>query len=168
MFSVRQLEKYLKLRERVTDPSSTPNEQGTARRICAKMRANTPGIHEAALAYQVQQAREAQQAQGEDAGGGYPSGPTGAGVDWKSTLKDWFADTVSQVARGLSQADKIERDVAIDVRFESDRVVVVTEIPLQAAIAAAREAGGSLQEYARLVGLQIGRDLSEVFEDHGY
>jgi len=155
MIDPARVERYSKINKRVMDQSSSENERVTARRVCAKMRKDYPGIHKAAIAFDESEAVVEPEWEEES-------------LNWRTGLREWFRDTVSQVARGLSQADRIEEDVITDIRFDPERIVIITTIPMQSAMESAEDTGGSLQEYARLVGLRVGRDLSDLFEESGY
>ena len=158
MIDPSKLERYLKLRKRATDQSSAEQERKTAKHACARMRQKYVGIHAAS----IQLERELNT----------PEPPWDIDQpnqrDWKDNLRDWLKDTVSQVVTGLSQADKIEQDITTDFNVTDSFITIQVEIPVESALEASQHFSGSLEEYARLIGLRVGRDLTDYFEELGH
>lgn len=163
MIDPARVRRYRSVLTRSVDPSSTPSERETAKRVCANMEAKYPDIE----FYAAQPEPEAAPPHPEP-----PKGPPRQEgppkSDWKGTLRDWFTETVGQVSRGLSLSDRIDDDVIVEIHANKRTVHVHVKIPLEDALDAADDAGGSLQEYARLIGLKVGQELAQAFEDSGY
>ena len=161
-----KVERYRKVQARAEDPSSAEAERKAARRVCANMRKRYPGIERAAAGGSGEG--------GADTPFASDSWPTAEQRSqsfqdtWKDKLRDWFTDTVEQVSRGLSVVEIIDEDVAVEITSNTRTIHVKVKIPWESAEEVADQMGGSLEEYARLVGLRVGRDLAEAFESLDY
>jgi hypothetical protein len=162
MIEQKAIEKYLKIKARASDSSSSDNERDIARRICEKIEKEYPGIEEVAAAYKAGvHIPPESEATAEQRAEAYQD-------TWKDKLREWFTDTVDQVTRGLSLVDVIDEDVEVEITSNTRTVHVKIKIPIDSALEVADETGGSLQEYARLIGMRVGRELSEAFAESGY
>lgn len=162
MIEKKTVERYLKIKARSSDLSSSDNERDTARRICEKIEQEYPGIKEVAAAYEAGvHVPPESETTAEQRAEAYQD-------TWKDKLREWFTDTVDQVTRGLSIVDVIDEDVEVEITSNTKTIHVKIKIPVDSALEVAEETGGSLQEYARLVGMRVGRELAEAFADSGY
>ena len=136
-------EKYKKLRIRAQDPSSPATEREIAKNAYLAMEQKYPGIE-----------AEAQRAESAEKEGTLPS--------WRDAFRDFVQQTLSDVTDGLTQAHRIDQEVAVKSAYRGDELILRVSIPFGAVERA--ESEDSLEEYARLVGLRVGRGLS-VFLD---
>jgi|TARA_R110000751_G_scaffold242355_3_gene342759 hypothetical protein len=157
MIERKVMERYLKIKTRSSDESSSDNERAIAARICEKIEAEYPGIAETAAAYQAAQKEPDATLRAQS----YED-------TWRDKLREWLTETVEQVTRGLSIVEVVDEDVDVEITSNTRTVHIKIKIPVDSALDVAEETGGSLQEYARLVGLRVGRELAGAFEDSGY
>lgn len=164
-FTAKELERYVKLRIRADDPSSAASERETARVLAAKMEVKYPGIRDAGEAWRRAQAGDAPgpgPATGGPAGRAGSPGGSGPAGSWGDLLRDWFVNTVDQVTRGLSITDSIERAVPVTVTVKPRFVYVSVKIPIESMEAALSQSGAEPEEYCRLVGQKVGRELQNA------
>tara|TARA_R100000664_G_C2686636_1_gene92405 strand:+ start:195 stop:695 length:501 start_codon:yes stop_codon:yes gene_type:complete len=166
MIEQKAIERYLKVKARATDTSSSENERDIAGKICARIEKQYPGIKEIAAEF------DRIRSMGPETETYYQEAASARAQSyeetWRDKLRDWFTETVDQVTRGLSLVDVIDEEVDVEITSNTRTVHVKIRIPIDSALDVAEETGGSLQEYARLIGHRVGRDLAKAFEDSGY
>jgi hypothetical protein len=166
MIEQKAIERYLKVKTRATDTSSTENERKIARKICARIEEQYPGIQDIAAEF------DRIRSMGPETETSYQEAESTRAQayeeTWRDKFRDWFTETVDQVTRGLSLVDVIDEEVNVEITSNTRTVHVKIQIPIDSALGVAEETGGSLQEYARLIGHRVGQDLAKAFEDSGY
>lgn len=166
------VERYRKLRRLEQDAAAAPGERENARAARLRLEQQQPGIRQAVAQAEAQEVIDAQAPRtGAEGPGPYETGyygpPRAAGGGWGDRLRTFVQAAVDEVGVAFTLTDMIRQDVEIDVRTNRRTVHVHIRIPLDSLDQAASFTGGSLHEYARLVGVQVGGRLSDLFRRQG-
>ena len=171
--------RYRKVLRMERDAGASEGERANARRLRQRMEAEHPGIRQAAAQAEAQ---ERVDAQGRPENGGpmrdgpgpYDTGyygppkPRPSGPGWGDRLRDFVQAAVDEVGVAFHLTDLIRQDVEIEVRDNRRTMHIHVRIPIDGLERASDFTGGSLQEYARLIGVQVGGRLGEVLRRRGY
>ncbi len=69
---------------------------------------------------------------------------------------------------GFALSELISEVVDLEIESNTRTVHIKASFPIESAYEAAEMTGGSLDEYARLVGAKIGSELAAAFRASGY
>jgi len=171
------VDRYRKVRRMEQDGGASEGERLNARRLRQRMEAEHPGIRQAAAQADARE-RTPQSPNGApstDGPGPYETGYYGppreaapAGGGWGDRLRSFIQAAADEVGMAFHLQDLIRQDVEVEVRSNSRTLHVHVRIPLDGLERAAGYTGGSLQEYARLVGVRVGTQLGALFQREGY
>jgi len=183
-------QRYRSLKAMEEAPSAAQNERTMAGRIRRAMEAKHPGIANAATA------QEDGSTKGNDPnapGGSYDSGAFGgvysarardqqaaftaaqqaaqaaAGRSgWASKLGAFVRGALDEVTLGFALSELVSEVIDLEIESNTRTVHIKVSLPIESAYEAAEMSGGSLDEYARLVGAKIGNELAAAFRASGY
>jgi hypothetical protein len=162
--------RYRKVLRMEQDAGASAGERDNARRLRQRMEAEHPGIRQAATRAAAQEGvDDAEKVGASDGPGPYETGyygpprPQGGGLG--DRLRSFVQAAMDEVGSAFTLSDMIRQDVDIEIQSNTRTLHVHVRIPLDALDRAADFTGGSLQEYARLVGVQVGGYLSSVLRE---
>jgi len=75
---------------------------------------------------------------------------------------------LDEVTLGFALSELISEVVDLEIESNTRTVHIKASFPIESAYEAAEMTGGSLDEYARLVGAKIGSELAAAFRASGY
>lgn len=175
------IDRYRKLLRVERDGGASPGERDNARRLRLRMEQQHPGIRQAAVQAEAQERVDAEAPRGgggptTDGPGPYDTGyygppkarPTYEAPGWGDRIRTFVQAAVDEVGVAFHLTDLIRQDVEIDVQANRRTLHVHVRIPIDGLERAADFTGGSLQEYARLIGVQVGGRLSDALRRRGY
>jgi len=181
-------QRYLSLKAMEEAPSAAENERNMAGRIRRAMEAKHPGIEAEASKLANGSASDLHAP-----GGSYDSGSFGgvysaraqaqnaafaaaqqaahaaAGRSgWASKLGAFVRGALDEVTLGFALSELVNDVIDLEIDSNSRTVHIKVSLPIESAYEAAEMTGGSLDEYARLVGTKIGNELAAAFRASGY
>ena len=160
-------DRYRKLRRMESDNGATPPERDTARRLRQRMESAHPGIRQAAAQADAREHVGSVSEEGDPGGPGpYETGyygpPRTTGAGFGDRLRSFVQSAMDEVGTTFTLSDMVRQDVDIEVRSNTRTLHIHVRIPLDALDRVSDFTGGSLQEYARLVGVRVGSHLSAI------
>jgi len=162
--------RYRKVLRMEQDAGASAGERDNARRLRQRMEAEHPGIRQsAAQAEARERVGDAVDPPASDGPGPYETGyygpPRPPGGSFGDRIRSFVQSAMDEVGSAFTLSDMIRQDVDIEVQSNTRTLHIHVRIPLDALDRASDFTGGSLQEYARLVGVQVGGYLSSVLRE---
>ena len=169
-------ERWQKLRAMENDNGASPTEKQTARNLRERLEAMHPGVgekpKEGTTPFDRQQWTEAPPPPPDTSGRVHPGeawgGKAPSGQRWYNRGADMFKAAMEEVTRGFALNQMVREHADIEIEGNTRTIHIHVRLPLDEVTEIAEMSGGSLQEYARLVGLLVGAELAATFKDSGY